>query len=308
MQPPDSSRWAPREFLASLRVPAIAIGLLLVPFAIYFIHVRAQREYLISRNFRTLAVMSDQIKVMVNNYQSVITNSCNAVARGIQPVSDEPSKCPQKPTVEQFLKRAYLNVVDESPTCKKVPGPFYLSFGFEGQDADAWLHVKDKVGESGIDVKIKLRDVLNQFMQSEGNTAFDDVLVADQHEGRVLYQLSRSGLRFTEVNVFLQETTSTPETADSVVAPPGKVRARRRIFRMAHLRICAFGPFLFREPPDRLLRDRNLRRAIVTGLPEPPFSQVTFHNVTGAIAPRGHRVYGLVSRHGSIGHDDLRAQ
>ena len=105
-------------------------------------------------------------------------------------------------------------MADESPKpkCKKVPGPFYLSFGFEGQDADAWLHVKDKVGESGIDAKIKLRDVLNQFMQSEGNTSFDDVLVADQHEGRVLYQLSRSGLRFTEVKVFLEETTSTPET------------------------------------------------------------------------------------------------
>jgi hypothetical protein len=69
------SRWTVRRFLAALRVPAIAIGLLIVPFTIYYVHVRSQGEYLAARNFRILAIMSDQIKAAVNNFQSVIKNA-----------------------------------------------------------------------------------------------------------------------------------------------------------------------------------------------------------------------------------------
>src|SRR2546426_11825137 len=60
------------RLLAMLRVPAIGAGILLIPFGIYFLHVRSQREYLIKRHFRVLATMGDQIKAKVDNLESVI--------------------------------------------------------------------------------------------------------------------------------------------------------------------------------------------------------------------------------------------
>src|SRR2546422_122810 len=106
-----SSRSSVSRFLAALRIPAITIGVLLVPFAIYFFHVRAQREYLTSRNFRSLAMMSDQIKAMVNNYQAVIGNACLAVRLGPIVPSADPNKPGQKPVLEYFLKQAGLEVL-----------------------------------------------------------------------------------------------------------------------------------------------------------------------------------------------------
>src|SRR6476620_10048142 len=80
MEPLDPSRWTVAGFLAALRVPAIAVGLLIVPFTIYYVHVRSQGEYLAARNFRILAIMSDQIKAAVNNFQSVIKNAQEEVS------------------------------------------------------------------------------------------------------------------------------------------------------------------------------------------------------------------------------------
>src|SRR5437899_5822124 len=66
-----------RKLVSAIRLPAIAFGILLIPFSIYFIHVRSQKEYLQNRNFRLLATMSDQIRAKVNGFESVIGNAVN---------------------------------------------------------------------------------------------------------------------------------------------------------------------------------------------------------------------------------------
>jgi len=184
-----------------MRTLGIIIGLLLVPFVIYYIHIRAQREYLTSRNFRILATMSDQIKVTVDNYQTVIRNACK-----------EATQAARQLELVAFLKQAGLELVEGDCKHGVNVGKLYLSVQREGVQLDAWLHLKDK--KSGVEARINLKDVLGKFMPSEGDTVFEDIVVADQHEGRVLYQQSRSGLRFTEVNVFLTETKPTPESTE----------------------------------------------------------------------------------------------
>src|SRR5262245_43065604 len=78
-QPPEKERFMStdkmRTVFAALRVPAIPLGLLLIPCTFYFLHVRAQKEYLKNRNFRLLATLSDQIKSKINSYQSVIAQA-----------------------------------------------------------------------------------------------------------------------------------------------------------------------------------------------------------------------------------------
>jgi hypothetical protein len=98
---PGRSRSGP--FFAALRVPAIIISLLLVPFAIYYINVSAQREYLTSRNFRILATMGDQIKVTVDNFQPVIKNACGEAAQG-------------KLKLDAFLQQAGLELTSGGST------------------------------------------------------------------------------------------------------------------------------------------------------------------------------------------------
>src|SRR5262245_11061616 len=91
-----------RQLFAVLRVPAITVGLLLIPFAVYYTHVRDQTEYLTSRNFRTLATMSDQIRVTVDNFGSVMDNAYLEAPKANSRLLD------RKPELREFLKQGRL--------------------------------------------------------------------------------------------------------------------------------------------------------------------------------------------------------
>ena len=56
-------------FLAPVMAALVVIGLFCV---YYFIYVRAQREYLVNRNFRALAALGDQIEGNIGNHINVL--------------------------------------------------------------------------------------------------------------------------------------------------------------------------------------------------------------------------------------------
>src|SRR5215831_17900899 len=63
------------KLLAAMRVPAIALGVLLVPICFYLFHVSSKTEYLTNRNSRLLAVLSDQIASRMDSYRSIIASA-----------------------------------------------------------------------------------------------------------------------------------------------------------------------------------------------------------------------------------------
>src|ERR1039457_2538253 len=54
-------------------LPAVTAGVLIAAFCLYyFVYVKAQREYLGNRNFRSLAALGDQLQTMVTIHGSIL--------------------------------------------------------------------------------------------------------------------------------------------------------------------------------------------------------------------------------------------
>src|ERR1700745_1901818 len=63
-------------------LPVITAAVLASTFCIYyFVYVASQREYLVNRNFRSLAVLGDQVQAMVSIHGSILEFSADLAAR-----------------------------------------------------------------------------------------------------------------------------------------------------------------------------------------------------------------------------------
>jgi len=176
-------------FLRMVRVPLVALLLLALPVSMYLLKIRAERESLKNRNFRLLAMISDQVRTKLNSYQSVISSA----ARETHPDFN----------FGRFL--ASQGLACDKPGCEQDPAP--------GDSVDAtkiWrledgsgVVIEYKGAKSSIRRRIDVaRRVLEPLAAETGDT-FDDMVMADQADGRVIYQQSRSGLRFTTVDSLL---------------------------------------------------------------------------------------------------------
>src|SRR2546422_960344 len=181
------------RLLAMLRVPAIGAGILLIPFGIYFLHVRSQREYLIKRHFRVLATMGDQIKAKVDNLESVIRSAQEEVPTRVVIGGDRLG-------FRDFLKPAKIECVEDK-ACKPpfIKPPLHVTIGRDRGDSWLYLHGTSNDGHAGIKDKdvharIKLDAIIRPFLPTGDEAVFEEVVIADQHDGRVLYQQMLSGL------------------------------------------------------------------------------------------------------------------
>ena len=205
----------------------IAVGLLIVPFTIYYVHVRSQGEYLAARNFRILAIMSDQIKAAVNNFQSVIKNAQEEVSvrHGRKITRDDKNTHQPEPVQPlgfgNFLEKANLTctaceteaAISQIQATKSIGR---LHIAVRRREGEAWLYLYND--DEAVKARIKLDAVVSPFLPTEGASVFEDVVIADQHDGRVLYEQSRSGLRLTEVAEFIGKEPAVKQGSTNAVS------------------------------------------------------------------------------------------
>ena len=107
---------------ASWVLPVITVAVLASAFCVYyFVYVAAQREYLVNRNFRSLAVLGDQFQGLVSIHGSILEFSADLANRNhkdlkqfVIPRIEDLSK--KKPEMESEALKDYFCLLYTSPS------------------------------------------------------------------------------------------------------------------------------------------------------------------------------------------------
>lgn len=218
-----------KKRLTSWVGPAVTAAILAAVFCTYyFVYVAAQREYLINRNFRSLAVLGQQLQTLISTHGSILEYHADL---------SEPSRHPthrrQKQSLEEF-------VVDR-PEDKALPAEDrefearrdYLKFlapNFElatpknedpGKAAPSRFDIQRRNGHWELVFtaerhKGSVRDYIGSLQLDDlpaplvRDLPFDDILLVAP-EGNIVYQMKKAGPQFTTLTSLLQAQTSVTE-------------------------------------------------------------------------------------------------
>src|SRR5580765_2857854 len=196
-------------------LPVITAAVLASAFCIYyFVYVASQREYLVNRNFRSLAVLGDQVEAMVSIHGSILEFSADLAERKnedlkqfVVPRNEDKKK--DKDTMDREALKDYLKYLapsfelpENDKTQVRLPKPgsrlkvqrrngrwelVLTAHRHEGSH-------KDYVGSQ------ELSGVLTPLV---GSLPFDDILLVSKN-GTIVYQSNRSGPQFTTLTDLLQ--------------------------------------------------------------------------------------------------------
>src|SRR5262249_43446626 len=89
-----------------------------------------------------------------------------------------------------------------APVSEGKKTPFTVKFQPDAQTS--WLLLSYQNGKS-VQARIDFAKNIVEPVLGGLPEAFDDIIIGDQHDGQVMYQQSRSGLRFTNIRSFLAE-------------------------------------------------------------------------------------------------------
>ncbi len=211
-------------------LPLITAVVLASAFCLYyFVYVAARREYLANRNFRSLAVLGDQVQAMVTMHSGILEFSAHLA----DPARDHDHE--KKEDLEKFV---VVRPEDElMPKPKRDPEALkdylkYLAPGFALTD-------KKRAGQSRLEVQrrngrwelvltahnhegshknyvgyLELSRILRPLVES---LPFDDILLVSKN-GTIVYQSHKAGPQFTTLTGLLQaqpEAEAKPEGAAS---------------------------------------------------------------------------------------------
>ena len=211
-------------------LPLITAVVLASAFCLYyFVYVAARREYLANRNFRSLAVLGDQVQAMVTMHSGILEFSAHLA----DPARDHDHE--KKEDLEKFV---VVRPEDELvPKPKRDPEALkdylkYLAPGFALTD-------KKRAGQSRLEVQrrngrwelvltahnhegshknyvgyLELSRILRPLVES---LPFDDILLVSKN-GTIVYQSHKAGPQFTTLTGLLQaqpEAEAKPEGAAS---------------------------------------------------------------------------------------------
>ena len=214
-------------------LPVITVAVLASAFCVYyFVYVAAQREYLVNRNFRSLAVLGDQVQAMVSIHGSILEFSADLANRKhedlkqfVVPRKEDLSK--SKDEMESEALKDYLKYLapslrlpdDEDQETHVRPlqpgsrlkvqrrnGSWELVLAAHRHQPSQKGHAgqKDYVGS------LELGGVLTPLV---GSLPFDDILLVSKN-GTIVYQSKRAGPQFTTLTDLLQAraegTTANP--------------------------------------------------------------------------------------------------
>jgi len=202
-------------------LPAITAVVLASAFCLYyFVYVAAQREYLVNRNFRSLAVLGDQVQAMVSIHGSILEFSADLADRknkGDEKKEDlrqfvvTRKEDESKPLTERDREalKDYLRYLapsfELSEEEKQQGGPPKPGSRLKVQRRNgrwellltAHKHEGSKSEHVG---SLELSGVLSPFV---GSLPFDDILLVSKN-GMIVYQSNRTGPQFTTLTDLLQ--------------------------------------------------------------------------------------------------------
>ncbi|HUD67603.1 MAG TPA: hypothetical protein VMQ17_23675 [Candidatus Sulfotelmatobacter sp.] len=208
-------------------LPVITVAVLASAFCVYyFVYVAAQREYLINRNFRSLAVLGDQVQALVSIHGSILEFSADLANRKhedlkqfvvprIEDISKEKAEM-ESEALKDYLK--YLAPSFELPEDEETPvKPAKSGSRLKVQRRNGrWELVlaarrhedskKERVGRKDYVGSLELSGVLTPLV---GSLPFDDILLVSK-DGTIVYQSNRAGPQFTTLTDLLQ---AQPEVA-----------------------------------------------------------------------------------------------
>jgi hypothetical protein len=175
--------------------------------AYYFVYVQARREYLANRNFRSLAVLGDQVQAMVTMHSSILEFSAYLA----DPARDDDHG--KKEDLEKFV----VVRPEDEPLSKKERDAEalkdylkYLAPGFaltnQGRAGQSRLEVQRRNGRWELVLtahkhKRSQKDYvgsLELFRMLEplvGSLPFDDILLVSK-DGTIVYQSHKAGPQF----------------------------------------------------------------------------------------------------------------
>ncbi len=204
-------------------LPLITAVVLASAFCLYyFVYVKARREYLASRNFRSLAVLGDQIQAMVSIHGSILEFSADLV---------DPERVKRKEELEQFVA---VRPEDQSKKwAERKPEALkdyvkYLAPGFEftthpmpskpgsrlelqrrnGNWELLLTAQRHKASQNDYVGSLEVSRVLKPLV---GSLPFDDILLVSE-KGTIVYQSNRAGPQFTTLTGLLQAQPVDAET------------------------------------------------------------------------------------------------
>jgi hypothetical protein len=205
-------------------LPVITVAVLASAFCVYyFVYVAAQREYLVNRNFRSLAVLGDQVQAMVSIHGSILEFSADLADRKNEDlkqfvVTRKEDLSKKKDEREREALKDYLKYLapsfelpenEDSQVTPPKPGS-RLKVQRRNGRWELFLaahkhepNQKDHVGS------LELSGVLTPFV---GTLPFDDILLVSK-DGTIVYQSNRAGPQFTTLTDLLQAQAE-PATAN----------------------------------------------------------------------------------------------
>ena len=205
-------------------LPVITVAVLASAFCVYyFVYVAAQREYLINRNFRSLAVLGDQVQALVSIHGSILEFSADLANRKhedlkqfVVPRIEDLSK--QEAEMESEALKDYLKYLapgfelpEDEETLLKPPrsgsrlkvqrrnGRWELVLAARRHEDSK----KERVGRKDYVGSLELSGVLTPLV---GSLPFDDILLVSK-DGTIVYQSNRAGPQFTTLADLLQTQT-----------------------------------------------------------------------------------------------------
>lgn len=168
----------------------ITVLIALIPFcAYYLLYVSAQKKYLTTRNFRLLAGMSEQISLKIENLSNALHNAAN-IAKKDGETGREPSVLGHIPNLELIgfeLKDSSYDGGDLAPKIRLDIRQDWNTF---------WLHFDYTGSYAKIRAKSDLNELIKPFVNQKD---FDEILVVQQQDGRVIFQGTPSILKITSL-------------------------------------------------------------------------------------------------------------
>jgi hypothetical protein len=203
----------------------------------YFVYVTAQREYLVNRNFRSLAVLGDQVQAMVSIHGSILEFSSDLANRKhadlkqfVVPRKEDLSK--SKDEMESEALKDYLKYLAPS---FELPGdedreahvrtPKHGSrLAVQRRNGNwelvlaAHRHEDSKKGQVGQKDYVGSLEISGVLAPLVGSLPFDDILLVSK-DGTIVYQSNRTGPQFTTLTDLLRAqpdvaTAASPSSAE----------------------------------------------------------------------------------------------
>ena len=206
-------------------LPVVTAVVLIAAFCLYyFVYVRAQREYLGNRNFRSLAALGDQLQTMVTIHGSILEFYADLASTGrhgrepnrarkqlehFVPVRREDAELP-KPDRDRESQKDYVRYL--APTfeladpAKKKPSDSTSRLAILRRNG-RWVLEFDALPEPPDPTDYRGSLVLEDLFQPlVGSLPFDEILLASDN-GEIVYQSTKNGPQFTTLASLLDNQT-----------------------------------------------------------------------------------------------------